>query len=66
MKEIHVDKNKVIQILDKMEPGDGIVIHKNSSPDKSYSVAIDKDMEKKLHLKKDDYTRQTTESESFV
>ena len=66
MKEIHVDKNKVIQILDKMEPGDAIVIHKNSSPDKSYSVAIDKDMEKKLHLKKDDYKRQTTESESFV
>lgn len=66
MKEIHVDKNKVIQILDKMEPGDAIVIHKNSSPDKSYSVAIERDMEKKLHLKRDDYTRQTTESEIFV
>lgn len=66
MKEIHVDKSKVIQILDKMEPGDGIVIHKNSSSNKSYSVAIDENIEKKLHLKKDDYERQTTESEIFV
>lgn len=66
MKEIHVDQQKVIEIIGKMTPGDGIVIHKNKDRHKSFSVAIDEDFEKTLNLKKNDYTRETTESESFV
>lgn len=64
MEEIHVNKEKVIEILGKMTPGDGIVIHKNNERNKPYSIAVDDNFAKTLNLTKDDYSRKTVESET--
>lgn len=59
MIEIHVDKSKVIEIINKLDTNNAIVIHKNSNknPAKQYDVTIDSDLEKSLNLTKDDYER---------
>lgn len=59
MIEIHVDKNKVIEIINKLDKHSAIVIHRGSTknPKKEYDVTIDNELEKSLNLTKDDYER---------
>lgn len=59
MVEIHVDKQKVIEIINKLNTHDAIVIHRGSSknPKKEFDVTIDNELEKTLNLTKDDYQR---------